>query len=278
VYLRQTSIELIRPDIERGRFRYVLFDFDGTISLIREGWQQVMVEMMTRTLASTPQAEETGSIQSLVEQYVARSTGMQTVYQMIWLADEVSDRGGKALEPLVYKDMYNEMLLARIQQRIEDLRTGRTQPEEWMVPGSRQLLENLRQRGCTLFCASGTDHEYMTREAELLGVAKYFNGGLHGAINDYKNFSKKILIDRIIADNQLAGSELLAFGDGYVEIEDTKGALGVAVGVASDETGGGEVNAAKRTRLIEAGADVIVPDFREQEALVAWLFESDSSR
>lgn len=278
MYLRQTSIELIRPEIERGRFRYVLFDFDGTISLIREGWQQVMVEMMTQTLARTPQAEGAEAIGTLVEQYIARSTGIQTVYQMIWLADEVSDRNGKALEPLIYKDMYNELLLARIRQRIEDLQAGRTHPEEWMVPGARQLLENLRQRGCTLFCASGTDHEYMTREAELLGVAKYFNGGLHGAINDYRNFSKKILIDRIIEDNQLAGSEFLAFGDGYVEIEDTKGARGAAVGVASDETGGGEVNVAKRTRLIEAGADVIVADFQEQEALVAWLFEDDSSQ
>ena len=278
MYLRQTSIEVIHPQIERGRFRYVLFDFDGTISLIREGWQQVMVEMMAGTLAGTPQAEGADQLRSLVEQYIARSTGVQTVYQMIWLADEVGDRGGRALQPLVYKDMYNEMLLARIRQRIEDLREGRARPQEWMVAGARELLENLRGRGCKLFCASGTDHEYMAAEAELLGVAGYFDGGLHGAINDYRNFSKKILIDRIIEDNRLAGSEFLAFGDGYVEIEDTKGAAGVAVGVASDETGGGAVNTAKRTRLMEAGADVIVPDFREQEALVGWLFENDSNQ
>jgi phosphoglycolate phosphatase len=214
VQLRQTSIEVIHPEIERGKFRYVLFDFDGTISLIREGWQQVMVEMMTGILAGTPRAEGADQIQSLVGQYIARSTGMQTAYQMIWLADEVSDRGGRALEPLVYKDMYNEMLLARIRQRIEDLRAGRARPEEWMVAGAREVLENLRGRGCKLFCASGTDHEYLAAEAELLGVAGYFEGGLHGAINDYRSFSKKILIDRIIEDNHLAGSELLAFGDG----------------------------------------------------------------
>jgi phosphoglycolate phosphatase len=278
VHLSQTSIEVIHPQIERGKFRYVLFDFDGTISLIREGWQQVMVGMMVEMMAGTPRAETADQIRSLVEQYIARSTGVQTVYQMIWLADEVSRRGGRALEPLVYKDMYNEMLLARIRQRLEELRAGRVRPQEWMVTGSRELLANLRGRGCKLFCASGTDHEYMAAEAELLGVAEYFDGGLHGAVNDYRNFSKKILIDRIIEDNQLAGSELLAFGDGYVEIEDTKGVAGVAVGVASDETGGGGVNAAKRRRLIEAGADVIVPDFREQEALVGWLFGDDSSQ
>ncbi len=54
MYLGQTAIEIIHPDIERGRFRYVLLDFDGTISLIREGWQQVMLPMMVDTLARAP--------------------------------------------------------------------------------------------------------------------------------------------------------------------------------------------------------------------------------
>lgn len=276
MYLNQTCIEVISPTIERGKFRYVLFDFDGTISLIREGWQQVMVPMMAETLARTPQAEPLPEILRLVEQYVHRSTGMQTIYQMIWLTDEVGRRGGRGLEPLAYKDIYNEQLLARIRQRIEDLQAGRARPEDWMVPGARQVLENLRRLGCTLICASGTDHEYMAAEAKLLGVADYFNGGLHGATNDYKNFSKKILIDRIIEDYHLAGSQFLAFGDGYVEIEDTKSVAGVAVGVATDEQTRSGVNPAKRTRLIEAGADVIIPDFRQQDALLDWLFPGET--
>jgi len=275
VFLRQTLIEVVNEKIERGGFRFVLFDFDGTISLIREGWQQVMIPMMVDLLAECPNAEPREELQDLVEAYVARSTGIQTVYQMIWLADEVSDRGGKALEPLAYKDIYNELLMARIRQRIEALQSGQADPADWMVPGARQVLENLRTRNCTLFLASGTDHEYMRREAELLGVAQYFNGGIHGATNDYKNFSKKILIDRIIEQHNLAGGEFLTFGDGYVEIEDTKSVRGVAVGVASDEVRRHGVNPAKRQRLIEAGADIIVPDFREQDVLLNWLFAKE---
>jgi phosphoglycolate phosphatase-like HAD superfamily hydrolase len=190
VFLKQTLIEILNDQIPRGGFRFVLFDFDGTISLIREGWQQVMIPMMVETLARTPQAEPIPDIQRLVEDYIARSTGVQTIYQMIWLADEVASRRGKALEPLTYKDIYNELLLARIRQRIEDLQAGRANPGDWMVPGARQLLESLRRLGCTLFCASGTDHEYMAIEAELLGVAGYFDGRLHGAVDDYRNFSK----------------------------------------------------------------------------------------
>lgn len=231
-----------------------------------------MIPLMVETLARCPHAEASDRLRPMVEQYVARSTGVQTLYQMIWLADEVSDRGGKALEPRVYKNIYNERLAARIRQRIDNLRTGRVRPQDWMVPGARPVLENLRQRGCTLFCASGTDHEYMVAEAQLLGIAELFDGGLYGATDDYRSFSKKILIERIIEDNQLAGPEFLAFGDGYVEIEDARSVAGLAVGVATDEARRQGINPAKRARLIEAGADVIVPDFREQDALVEWLF------
>ena len=36
------SIETIKEYSGRG-FKCALFDFDGTISLIREGWQKVMI-------------------------------------------------------------------------------------------------------------------------------------------------------------------------------------------------------------------------------------------
>ncbi len=202
MFLKQTLIEILNDQVPRGGFRFVLFDFDGTISLIREGWQQVMIPMMVDLLAECPEAEDRDSLEHLVKAYVARSTGVQTVYQMIWLSDEINQRGGKVLEPLVYKDMYNERLDGRIRERIEALQAGQVDPDDWMVPGSRQMLEGLQALDCTLLCASGTDREYMNFEAELLGVSQYFNGGLYGATDDYRHFSKKILIDRIIEDNR----------------------------------------------------------------------------
>src|SRR5262249_41863492 len=51
------EIEVLRPDLPRGRFRSVLFDFDGTLSLIREGWPRVMIPMMVDELRQTPTAE-----------------------------------------------------------------------------------------------------------------------------------------------------------------------------------------------------------------------------
>ena len=140
------------------------------------------------------------------------------------------------------------------------------------MPGSHALLEGLRHRGMTLYLASGTDLKYVRQEAELLGLTPYFGEHVYGALDDYHNFSKKMIIDKILNDNGLRGEELLGFGDGFVEIEEVKGAGGVAVAVASNETERRGVNAWKRDRLLRAGADMVIPDYRRHEALLRYLF------
>ena len=41
-----------------------------------------------------------------------RLNGRQTIYQMIQLAEEVSRRGGRPLDPLAYKHRYHDLLMA----------------------------------------------------------------------------------------------------------------------------------------------------------------------
>jgi hypothetical protein len=64
---------------------------------------------------------------------------------------------------------------------------------------------------------------------------------------------------------------LLGFGDGFVEIEELRRAGAAAIGVASDEDRREGVNEWKRKRLIAAGADVIIGDYRCQDGLFAQL-------
>ncbi len=272
-FLPGTHIEVMREDIPRGGFRHVLFDFDGTLSLIREGWQGVMIPMMVEILTGTPGAEPAERIEEAVRLYVTDLTGKQTIYQMLRLCEEVRKRGGTPLEPGDYKRTYHDRLLERIAWRREGLRNGSADRSEMIVPGSVEMLKGLRERGMTLYCASGTDEPYMREEADLLGLTEYFDGRIYGALDDYKQFSKHMLIQKIVADHGLQGAEFLAFGDGYVEIEDTRNADGVAVGVASDEAAREGVDAWKRERLVRAGAHIIIPDFREHEAMLAFLFD-----
>src|ERR1700674_5830751 len=141
-----------------------------------------------------------------------------------------------------------------------------------MAPGARALLQSLKERGLQLCAASGTDEIYMQEEARLLDVTRYFDGGVYGAQEDYKSFSKKILIQRIISNTDALGPEIVGFGDGYVEIEEVKLVGGVTVGVATHEPECREIDAWKRQRLIGVGADYIVPNFLARQQILDALF------
>jgi phosphoglycolate phosphatase-like HAD superfamily hydrolase len=124
-----------------------------------------------------------------------------------------------------------------------------------------------------MYLASGTDREYVLREARALRIDEFFGERIHGALDRYWEFSKAMLTAEIMRTHELRGPEFLGVGDGYVEIENTKGAGGIAVGVASEEARREGINEWKRARLIRAGADLIIPDFREHERLVSYLWE-----
>ncbi|HAX41252.1 MAG TPA: HAD family hydrolase [Bryobacteraceae bacterium] len=266
------SIEILRPSAVAHHARVALFDFDGTLSIIRSGWEDVMIPMMVEALVELKTGESEEALTAVVKEFVGRLTGKQTIYQMIELCDQIKARGGTPADPLVYKHRYLDLLLTRIQDRLDDLRSGRVAPDQWLVPGSRGLLEGLKERGFKLYLASGTDDQYVKDEANLLDVTRYFDGGVYGALDDYKTFSKAILIKRLIEGAGFRGEEFLGFGDGYVEIENVKQVGGITVGIASDEPECQIVNAWKRDRLIKVGADYIVPNFAAHKELFDLLF------
>ncbi|MSR57267.1 MAG: HAD family hydrolase [Planctomycetaceae bacterium] len=271
MFLPGTRIEVAHPEFLRGKVRAALFDFDGTLSLIREGWPEIMIPMMVGHLARTPTAETREGLAQRVEEFVMRLNGKQTIYQMIQLADEIRARGGTPLEPVEYKHEYHALLWRRISGRVTALETGTMTAEHLSVPGSRELLTRLRALGCPLYLASGTDLVYVQNEVGALELAEFFGEHIYGAIDQYQNFSKKMVIERLVAELQLQPGELLGFGDGFVEIEEVKRAGGIAIGVASDEKHRTGINDWKRKRLLQAGADVIVPDYRDLEGLIELL-------
>jgi phosphoglycolate phosphatase len=260
----QGIVEWLSNAEPRTYVQHAVFDFDGTISLIREGWPEVMVPMMLEYLPAVD-GETDEARRTLVYDDIMRLNGKQTIYQMMQFADRVRERGGSPEDPLWYKKEYLRRLDIRIQSRQADLKSGAADPEKFLVFGVIALLELLIERGIQLYLASGTDEIYVRKEAELLGVTKYFGSHIYGAQDDYKKFSKKMVIERILRENNISGDQLIAFGDGYVEIENTKEVGGYAVAVASDEAnnGSGNVDLWKRNRLTSVGADVVIPDYRD---------------
>lgn len=264
-------LEIVNPDHPRGPFRAVIFDFDGTLSLLRRNWQDVMVPMMVDILAATGTRETRPELHACVEDFVMRLNGRQTIYQMMQLAEEVTKRGGQPLEPLAYKHRYHDLLWREVGVRVESVRRGRVPPDEVTVPAARQLLTALRERGLPLYLASGTDLNYVRDELAVLGLAEFFGEHVYGALDDYKRFSKALIIERMIRDTEVAGAAIVGFGDGFVEIEEVKKVGGLAIGVASDENGRSGINDWKRKRLIQAGADIIIGDYRDHAALLSWM-------
>ena len=239
--------------------RHVLFDFDGTLSFVRAGWAEVMTEMFLENLA--------GADRALVLESIMARNGLATIHQMEWLAAQRRERGLAEVTAQGHLDEF----LRRLQKLIDTRLAG--DREKLLVSGARALLETLTARGCTLHIASGTDERAVRREAEALGIAHFFGGRIHGAQPDAMAFSKMEIIEAILRDYDCPGEALLSFGDGHIETANTKSVGGLAVAVASDEAepGSGRIDAAKRERLLAAGAGVVIADFRNAGALLETL-------
>lgn len=269
--LVKDSIEIIHDDFLGRKFRAAIFDFDGTLSLLRRNWQDVMIPMMVDILAATDTDETRDELGTLVEEFVMQLNGRQTIYQMIQLADEVRGRGATPRDPLDYKRQYHDLLWQQVGDRVESVRRGDVAAETMTVPGSHQLLAQLCERGVKLYLASGTDLTYVADEVAVLGLDHFFEQRIYGAVDDYQKFSKALVIQRMIAEAGFSADQIVGFGDGFVEIEEIKRVGGTAIGVASNETLRTGVDGWKRERLIRAGADIIIGDYREQDDLLARL-------
>lgn len=278
-----TEIELCYPkeELSLGHIKHAIFDHDGTISTLRQGWEAIMEPMMTRAVMGSRYAtsDETlyHKVLTRVQGYIDKSTGIQTILQMEALVDMVREIGLVGEEDILdssgYKDIYNRDLMDMVNKRIEKLHLHELDIHDYTVKGAVDFLNALKARGVKLYLASGTDHDDVVREADVLGYADLFDGGIYGSVGDVTKYSKKMVIEKIIQDHHLRGSELAVFGDGPVEIRELRRRDGVAVGIASDEIRRHGLNPEKRSRLIKAGAHMIVPDFSQYSKLMKFIFD-----
>lgn len=254
-----------------GKIQAVVFDFDGTISTLRAGWEQIMRPHMLESIigGANLTAEEVDRLTEEVDAYIDQSTGIQTIYQMQWLADTVRSKGWNAqvLDPWDYKAEYNRRLLEAVKERVVRLERGELAAEDYLIKGSAALVKALHERGIAMYVASGTDHPDVVREAGVLGLVEYFTD-IAGAPVGKAACSKEKVLQDLIEIKGIAGESLAVIGDGKVEIALCKQAGGLALGLASDEEKREGLNPVKEKRLRAAGADWIAGDFADMDA---WL-------
>jgi phosphoglycolate phosphatase-like HAD superfamily hydrolase len=267
-------IKILHPEVQArlGRIRHALFDFDGTLSVLREGWETVMLPVMIEAICG--QSPVTPEIELEVREYVTQSTGILTILQMEWLVEAVRKHGlaGLPLTAAAYKARYLERLMVGVRERILQVETGACLADDRMLSGSRDFLAGLHERGTQLYLISGTDHADVQREAGVLGLAEYFAGRIYGALDEREAHSKERIVQRILDEYHLFGDELLVVGDGPVEIRAARERGAIALGVASNEVAREGWNEHKVMRLSKAGADLLIPDFSQVKELLCLLF------
>lgn len=280
-YVPHTEIELVEEwPQQRNHFKCAIFDHDGTISTLREGWEGIMEPMMIKAILgdayTTVDTTTLAKLQARMQTFIEATTGIQTLIQMQGLVELVAEFGfvpkEQMLDAFGYKKVYDCELKKLIAGRMQKLTRGELSAEDFIIKGARQMLQFLHERGVRLYLASGTDEEDVIIEAKALGYAELFDGGIYGSVGDMAKDAKRLVMDRIINEiGQENSTRMVVFGDGPVELRESRMRGGYAVGIASDDVRRYGLNLTKRKRLIRAGAHVIVPDFSQLSTLVACL-------
>lgn len=279
-YWEGSEIEVVNEWQQPLNIRHAIFDHDGTISTLREGWEHIMHPMMMKAILGDhfQDADEAlyHKVHTRVVDFIDKTTGIQTLVQMKGLVELVKEFGlvpaDKILDEFGYKTIYNDELLKMVREREAKLTRGELSIEDFTLKNAVLLLEKLYKAGVKLYLASGTDEEDVKNEARIMGYDQLFEGGIYGAVGDVTKEAKKIVLDRILNTIGDSGKgQVAAFGDGPVEIRETRKRGGVTIGIASNEPKRYSLNESKRTRLIKAGADVIVPDYSQLQQLLKLL-------
>ena len=279
-YLPDSEIEIINKLTAKPHITHAIFDHDGTISTLREGWELIMAPMMIKAILGDKfhEADELlyKKVQSRVDEFIDKTTGIQTLAQMKGLIGLIREFGIVKEENLLdesgYKQIYNLELLGMVNERVKKYERKELSVDDLTLKGALPLLKKFYEAGVKLYLASGTDVEDVKREASILGYDHLFENRIYGSVGDINKEVKKIVLDRILDSiGESASGNVVTFGDGPVEIRETQKRGGITIGVASNELKRFGLNEKKRTRLIKAGADIIVPDFSRYLQLLKLL-------
>lgn len=279
---RDSEIEVVTSLPQHRRFSHVIFDHDGTLSTLRQGWESIMEPVMVQAILGESEREADEAlldhVVAAVRDYIDKTTGLQTLAQMKGLVQLVRRfkcvPESDILDEFGYKKLYADQLSKMVHGRIGKLQKGELSVEDFTIKKAPEFLNALHQNGVRLYLASGTDREEVEREAEILGYRSLFGNRVYGAVGDLTKEAKRMVIEKILADIGNESTErILTFGDGPVEIRETQKKAGYSIGVASDEIRRHGRNLTKRRRLIEAGADLIIPDYCQMDRLLLLLFE-----
>lgn len=270
-YAREAlEAEIIRPAAGM-RFKAAMFDVDGTVNTIRQDWHSIIVPIFADALATAEPNAPRERLEKEALDLLNRTTGQPTVIQCGYLDEMVVGRGGRHVDPEIYFQKFITEQHRIIEPVHAGLADGTIPPENYRVPGCRWFVDKLESLGIRCYLASGSPYKDVMEEAHLLELDTAFSGSIRAFDPENGwNDPKQQQLEEILATG-VKPEEIVCFDDAFYMVKMLKRVGGYAVGIASDEKRRHGVNAAKREVLLNAGADVIVPDFRDMQGLLHLL-------
>jgi phosphoglycolate phosphatase len=252
---------------------HVLFGFDGTLSWLRHGWPEIMCRLFCEQVPLQP-GETAEELHALLLKDLLSLNGGASIHQMESCATLAAQRGAPKPDPQRLLLEYQRRLDTEIEKRTGQILNGWARPDDFVVHGARWLLERLQERGITLILLSGTAEPRLRQEAQLLGLAPYFGRHIYGGAAPVAQSPTRAVVGRLLHEEKLSRGNLLSFGDSPVELRLAKEIGGLAVGVAGDDdqNGSGRMHPEKAVQLWEAGADILISDYRDADALLDLVF------
>ncbi|MFA6689743.1 MAG: PfkB family carbohydrate kinase [Sphaerochaetaceae bacterium] len=268
-FLPGTEIEIINSNTHAQSYPSIaIFDHDGTISTMRQGWETIMQELMVEAVigdATNLTDENRKSVHKAVADMIEKTTGIQTIMQMAQLIELIKEFGFvppvSIKTPLEYKMEYSRRLSKLLDVKYDRFRAGIYDVTDMTMKGSLDFLQRLRSHETSIFLASGSDYADVKYETDTFGYSRYFDGGIYGSVSDISNDPKKLVMENIVRQIHVSPSQVVVFGDGPVEIREGKKRGFLTVGIVSDEQQRFGINPKKRERLVLAGADILIPDY-----------------
>jgi rfaE bifunctional protein kinase chain/domain len=276
-FYKNTETEIINKWPDKLKITHAIFDLDGTISTLRQGWEEVMNPVMMKAVMGDAYLSADESVYQKVQKrildFIDKTTGIQTIEQMKGLVEIVREFGlvpnNKILDEFKYKEIYRKGLLELVEKRLKKYQNKELSVEDFTIKNAVPFIKRMHDAGIKLYLASGTDEQDVINEVKEMGYADLFEKRIYGSVGDVNKDAKKMVLERIMKDiGEENIQKLVAFGDGPVEMRETHKRGGLTVGVASDEVRRFGLNIHKRKRLIKSGADIIIPDFCQMNKLL----------
>jgi phosphoglycolate phosphatase len=241
-----------RPFPDLGSLRLAVFDFDGTLSLLREGWATIMARQGLELLDDPTREAE-------LELEMLMLSGKPSIVQMQRLV-EIAQAAGRP-HPT------DAELLQQFQQRLAGILNARLNAVAgsprgaFCVPGASEILDEFKLLGIPCVLLSGTKKDYVLAEAELLGVLHYFGGEVYAPEENNSTFTKIDVLTKLMKQHGLEGAQLIGFGDGYAETVAVQELGGYVVGLATRDIGEDGLHPMKEEMLYRLGADIVLPNY-----------------